>query len=77
MKETAENTDYPDAITIKDSVERGQIKIHSPGEAKVKALTWHPEMHLGEAPARHHLREDGKPAQGLHQQDGSNDREQV
>ena len=49
MKETTENTDYPDAITIKDSIERGQIKIHSPGEAKVKALTRHPEIHLGEA----------------------------
>lgn len=49
MKETTENTDYPDAITIKDSIERGQIKIHSPGKAKVKALTRHPEIHLGEA----------------------------
>lgn len=49
VKETAENTDYPDAITIKDSIERDQLRIHSPGEAKVKALTRHPEMHLGEA----------------------------
>jgi len=51
MKETTENTDYPDAITIKDSIERGLLKIHSPGEAKIKALTRHPEIHLGEAEA--------------------------
>jgi predicted nucleic acid-binding protein len=49
MRETTENTDYPDAITIKDSIERGQLRIHSPGEAKVKALTRHTELHLGEA----------------------------
>jgi predicted nucleic acid-binding protein len=49
MRETTENTDYPDAITIKDSIERGQLRIHSPGEAKVKALARHPEMHFGEA----------------------------
>ena len=49
VKETTEKTDYPDAITIKDSIERGLIKIHSPREAKIKALTRHPEIHLGEA----------------------------
>ena len=49
IKETTENNDYPDAITIKDSVEKRLLKIHSPGEAKVKALTRHNEIHLGEA----------------------------
>jgi predicted nucleic acid-binding protein len=49
VNETTENTAYPDAITIKDSIEKGLIKIHSPGEAKIKALSRHPEIHLGEA----------------------------
>jgi predicted nucleic acid-binding protein len=49
IKETTENNDYPDAIMIKDNVERRLLKIHSPGEAKVKALTRHTEIHLGEA----------------------------
>ena len=49
MKETTENTEYPDAITIKDSIEKGLIKIHSPDEAKIKALKRHPEIHNGEA----------------------------
>lgn len=49
VKETTENTNYPDAMMIKASVEKGLIKIHSPGEAKVKALTRHPEIHQGEA----------------------------
>ena len=49
-KETTENTDYPDAVIIRDSIEKGLLKIHSPGnEAKMKALSRHPEIHLGEA----------------------------
>lgn len=49
MKETTENNDYPDAITIKDSIEKGLLRIHSPSEVKIKALTRHTEIHLGEA----------------------------
>ena len=49
-KETTENTEYPDALVIKDSIERGLLKVHSPkNEAKIAALARHPEIHLGEA----------------------------
>ena len=49
VKETTENTDYPDAITIKDSIDKGLLKIHTSSEIKVKALTRHTEIHVGEA----------------------------
>ena len=34
MKETTENTDYPDAITIKDSVERGKSRYTPRGKRR-------------------------------------------
>ena len=51
VRETTENTDYPDALIIKDSIDRGLLKIHSPEEAKTKALGRHAEIHIGEAEA--------------------------
>lgn len=49
-RETAENTDHPDAVIIRDRIEKGLLKIRSPvNEAKTKALSRHPEIHPGEA----------------------------
>jgi predicted nucleic acid-binding protein len=50
VKETTENTDYPDAHIIKDCIDRESLKIHSVRNTeKIKTLTRHPEIHLGEA----------------------------
>jgi predicted nucleic acid-binding protein len=49
IKETTENTGYPDSFTIKDSLEKRLLRIHSPSEVKVKALRRHTEVHVGEA----------------------------
>ncbi len=49
MKETTDNTSYPDAITIKDTVLKELLRIHTPSKDKIKALSRHTEIHIGEA----------------------------